>query len=265
MIRPGMRWLSSTTASRKGSKLRISSWRAPCLGICVSHFNRSTAKPSLLLAVDLAERESLRHSAPDFSFFHGIQRAKASAIGHVGCVQCCNQPDRRQPAFVTGDFLEQRSMHLSNSSTRAEQHQSLVSGRRIPPTSGSKWRSFWPISFIRRRRSFSKKWLIGYTARPCDMTSFAAIAPRSSGEPVALPATTLSKTILRVGPLEFDLIERAAKRSGEFAAPPERIGASDDAPAPIGQDELLDKILTIYRAAEPQTHGNRTWASFDSR
>jgi hypothetical protein len=30
---------------------------------------------------------SLRHSAPDFSIFHRIQRAEALVIGHVGCVQ----------------------------------------------------------------------------------------------------------------------------------------------------------------------------------
>ena len=36
---------------------------------------------------DLAEPGSLRHSAPDFSFFHRIQRAKALTVEHVGCVQ----------------------------------------------------------------------------------------------------------------------------------------------------------------------------------
>src|SRR6202522_4343440 len=29
---------------------------------------------------------SLRHPAPDFSFFHRIQRTKAFTVGHVGCV-----------------------------------------------------------------------------------------------------------------------------------------------------------------------------------
>jgi aspartate dehydrogenase len=29
----------------------------------------------------------LRHSVPDFTFFHRIRRAKPSAFGHVGCVQ----------------------------------------------------------------------------------------------------------------------------------------------------------------------------------
>jgi hypothetical protein len=39
------------------------------------------------MAGDLAEPGSLRHSAPDFSFFYRIQRVKPSAIGHVGFVQ----------------------------------------------------------------------------------------------------------------------------------------------------------------------------------
>jgi hypothetical protein len=35
---------------------------------------------------------SLRHSAPDFAFFHRIQRAKAFTVGHVGArMNCCFQ------------------------------------------------------------------------------------------------------------------------------------------------------------------------------
>ena len=49
------------------------------------------------------------------------------------------------------------------------------------------------------------------TSFHCDEL-LAAIEALSSGEPVALPPTTLSKTMLRVGPLELDLIDRAAKR-----------------------------------------------------
>jgi hypothetical protein len=84
----------------------------------------------------LAETASLRHFAPDFSFFHRIQRAKTLAIWHVGCVQCCDTLDRVQPAIVDTEFKDFGAAVNAPAKfiNRPEQHGSFDPESRMPPT-----------------------------------------------------------------------------------------------------------------------------------
>jgi hypothetical protein len=55
-------------------------------GVAIAVFNRST--PGQVFTRRKSGRTGILLAfAPDFSFFHRIQRAKPSAFGHVGCAQ----------------------------------------------------------------------------------------------------------------------------------------------------------------------------------
>jgi hypothetical protein len=120
----------------------------------------------------LAETASLRHFAPDFSFFHRIQRAKALAIWHVGCVQCCDTLDRVPPAIVDTEFKDFGAAVNAPAKfiNRPEQHGSFDPESRMPPTPRMKRRRCWPISCIRWCRANSRTWLIRCADLPRDVT-----------------------------------------------------------------------------------------------
>jgi DNA-binding response OmpR family regulator len=156
-----------------------------------------------------------------------------------------DMPDRPQAAFVRTKrrTSEQRSLHLLNSSTRPGQHRNFVQSTPTPPTSWSTELQTdidgLPILFrflieeapeemqsefvlnnagiysllsstlekiVDRIRGLSQR--NGDSSRP----PLAIVEFISSMRPLAELSAPANQTVLRVGPLELDLLDHTAKR-----------------------------------------------------
>jgi DNA-binding winged helix-turn-helix (wHTH) protein len=158
-------------------------------------------------------------------------------------------PDRVDSAFVATDSKASKprsaSIHLLNAPTRPGQHRSLVRSTQTPPVSRSEMTKlladieglpivvrflvkdllaelqFAAIStgidihlllssalekMIDRMRGSS------LASDELSEQARAAIEPLSSGEPLVRSPAPPNETVLRVGPLELDLLDRTAKR-----------------------------------------------------
>jgi DNA-binding response OmpR family regulator len=157
-------------------------------------------------------------------------------------------PDRAESAFVATDSRASEprsaSIHLLNSSTRDGQHPSAVLSTRTPPTFQNEMAEFLadidgiPILVRFLVKDMSAKMQSDFVSKGADIHSLLAITLEkmvdrmrgssrrsddlskqplaiveiSSREPlVRLPAPP-NETVLRVGPLELDLLDRTAKR-----------------------------------------------------
>jgi DNA-binding response OmpR family regulator len=157
--------------------------------------------------------------------------------------------DRMNSAFVTSEprVSEPRSasIHVLKSSSRPGEHRSDVPSTRMPPTSRNESAELLVdvdgLSILVRflvkdvpaemqSRSVSKDVKIhlllsralekaadrmrGSALRNDDASKqpLSIIESTSAGEPSVAPPATLNETVLRVGPLELDLLDRTAKR-----------------------------------------------------
>jgi DNA-binding winged helix-turn-helix (wHTH) protein len=154
-------------------------------------------------------------------------------------------PGRAEPVFVGTDSraAEPRSasIHLLNSSTRPEQHRSAARNTRMPPTlrneiaellvdvdglpilvrllitdvpadmqSGSASKDADIHSLLSRTLETMVDRMRGSSLRTDD-ASKQPLATSGGEPPVGLPASP-SETVLRVGPLQLDLLDRTARR-----------------------------------------------------
>ena len=124
----------------------------------------------------------------------------------------CDQLNRNRPAFVAVEsvVLQQSS---SNSSTRANRRRRAISGARIPATLLDEMTQLLAEmvhSVVSARLEKMVDQMDGSSLRrgepPTEIESGSG--EDSSGQPAVFP----NETMLRVGPLELDLIDRAAKR-----------------------------------------------------
>ena len=129
-------------------------------------------------------------------------------------IRSCDTLDRMQPAFADTDPgpSEQRSMRSPNSSIRPEQHRRFVPGKRIPTLRDEMAELLTDIihSLVSNKLEKMVDRMRGSSPRRDEPLAMAELG--SSGEPLARLLALLNETVLRVGPLELDLIDRAAKR-----------------------------------------------------
>jgi DNA-binding winged helix-turn-helix (wHTH) protein len=158
-------------------------------------------------------------------------------------------PDRTDAAFIGADsaISEPRSgsMHLLNSSTRSGGHRSAVGSTRLPPRLQNKMTEVLanidglPILVRFHVQDIPAEMQSEFVSRGADIhsllsttlekmvdrmrgscprtdapskTPLAIVELMSSGEPLARLPAPLNQTVLRVGPLELDLLDRSAKR-----------------------------------------------------
>ena len=127
----------------------------------------------------------------------------------------CDTLDRVQPAFADTNprTSEQRSTRSPNSSTKPEQHRSFVAGKRMPPTLRNEMAELLADiihSLVSSKLEKMVDRMRGSSLRRDEPLAIVELG--SSGEPLARLLALLNETVLRVGPLELDLIDRAAKR-----------------------------------------------------
>jgi DNA-binding winged helix-turn-helix (wHTH) protein len=126
----------------------------------------------------------------------------------------CDILDRVQPTLVDTDpeTSEQRSTRSPNSSTRPDQHRNFVPGKRMPPTLRNEMAEL--LADIIHSLVSSK--LEKMVDRMCGSLRrdepLAIVELGSIGDPLARLLAPLKEAVLRVGPLELDLIDRTAKR-----------------------------------------------------
>jgi DNA-binding winged helix-turn-helix (wHTH) protein len=127
----------------------------------------------------------------------------------------CHTLDRMQPAFADIDprTSEQRSTRSPNSSTRSEQHRSFVPGKRMPPTLRNEMAKL--LADIIDSLVSSKLEKMGDRMRGSSLRRdepLSTVELGSIGDSLAWLLALLNEIVLRVGPLELDLIDRSAKR-----------------------------------------------------
>jgi DNA-binding winged helix-turn-helix (wHTH) protein len=127
----------------------------------------------------------------------------------------CEALDRMQAAFADTDprTSERRSTISSNSATRPEQDRSFAPGEQMPPTLRNELAKL--LTDISGSLASSKLGKMVDRMRGSSTPRnepLAMVELESSGESLARLLALLNETVLRVGPLELDLIDRAAKR-----------------------------------------------------
>jgi DNA-binding winged helix-turn-helix (wHTH) protein len=127
----------------------------------------------------------------------------------------CEALDRVQAAFADTDprTAERRSTISSNSATRPEQDRSFAPGEQMPPTLRNELAKL--LTDISHSLASSKLGKMVDRMRGSSTPRnepLAMVELESSGESLARLLALLNETVLRVGPLELDLIDRAAKR-----------------------------------------------------
>jgi len=127
----------------------------------------------------------------------------------------CEALDRMQAAFADTDprTAERRSTISSNSATRPEQDRSFAPGEQMPPTLRNELAKL--LTDISHSLASSKLGKMVDRMRGSSTPRnepLAMVELESSGESLAWLLALLNETVLRVGPLELDLIDRAAKR-----------------------------------------------------
>ena len=127
----------------------------------------------------------------------------------------CEALDRVQAAFADIDprTAERRSTISSNSATRPEQDRSFAPGEQMPPTLRNALAKL--LTDISHSLASSRLGKMVDRMRGSSTPRnepLAMVELESSGESLAWLPALLNETVLRVGPLEPDLIDRAAKR-----------------------------------------------------
>ena len=124
----------------------------------------------------------------------------------------CDQLNRTRPVFVAVESVVSQQS-LSNSSMRANQRPNAISGARIPPTLLDEMTQLLAEmvhSLVSATLEKMVDQMDGSSLRrdepPTEIESGSG--EEWSGRPAVFP----NETMLRVGPLELDLIDRAAKR-----------------------------------------------------
>jgi DNA-binding winged helix-turn-helix (wHTH) protein len=120
-----------------------------------------------------------------------------------------------QPAFADIDprTSGQRSTRLPNSSTKPEQHRSFVRSKRMPPTLRNEMAELLADiinSLVSSKLERMVDRMRGSSLRRGEPRAIAELG--SIGDCLARLLAPLKETVLRVGPLELDLIDRTAKR-----------------------------------------------------
>jgi DNA-binding winged helix-turn-helix (wHTH) protein len=121
--------------------------------------------------------------------------------------------DRMQAAFADTDprTAERRSTISSNSAARPEQDRSFAPGEQMPPTLRNELAKL--LTDISHSSSKLGKMVDRVRGSSTPRNEPLAMGElESSGESLARLLALLNETVLRVGPLELDLIDRAAKR-----------------------------------------------------
>jgi DNA-binding winged helix-turn-helix (wHTH) protein len=126
----------------------------------------------------------------------------------------CDTFDCAQPAFADNDrrTLEQRSMRSPNSSIGPEQHRKVVWSKRIPRLQDEMAERLADImhSLVSSKLEKMGDRMRGSLLRRDEPLAITEL--ELSGEPLARLLALLNETMLCVGPLELDLIDRTAKR-----------------------------------------------------
>jgi DNA-binding winged helix-turn-helix (wHTH) protein len=127
----------------------------------------------------------------------------------------CNTLPRVQLAFASPDLStsKQGSTSITNSATRSEQHRSFVPGRRIPPFLRKDLAEL--LADVIHSLVASELEKISDRIRKSNLGRDEPLTIASSGsseKPLTRPLTSVNDKVLRVGPLELDLIDRTAKR-----------------------------------------------------
>jgi DNA-binding winged helix-turn-helix (wHTH) protein len=128
---------------------------------------------------------------------------------------CGDRLDCMQTAFSDADpkTSEQRSARSLNSSIRSEQHRGVVPGERLPPSLRTEMGKLL-ADIIHSLVSDTLKKMVGGPrgSSPRRDEPLAVTELGLSGEPLSQLLTLLNETVLCVGPLKLDLIDRTAKR-----------------------------------------------------
>jgi DNA-binding winged helix-turn-helix (wHTH) protein len=129
-------------------------------------------------------------------------------------ISSCDTFDRAQPAFANNNrrTLEQRSMRSPNSSIGPEQHRKVVWNKRIPKLQDEMAERLADISHSLASSKLEKMGdrMRGSLLRRGEPPTITEL--ELSGEPLARLLALRNETMLCVGPLELDLIDRTAKR-----------------------------------------------------
>jgi DNA-binding winged helix-turn-helix (wHTH) protein len=137
-----------------------------------------------------------------------------------------NIPGRAKAALVRGDPATSgsASIHFLNSSIRPEQFHDLVHGTRMPSTSWNEIAEIkveidgQPILFRFLAKDVPAEIQSGFVANHADVHSRLAstlekiVEMISHEEALAETPAPPTETVLRVGPLELDLLDRTVKR-----------------------------------------------------
>jgi DNA-binding winged helix-turn-helix (wHTH) protein len=118
----------------------------------------------------------------------------------------CEALDRMQAADTDSRIAERRSTISSNSATRPEQDRSFAPGEQMPPTLRNELAKL--LTDISHSKMVDR---MRGSSTPRN-EPLAMVELESSGKSLARLLALLNETVLRVGPLELDLIDRAAKR-----------------------------------------------------
>jgi DNA-binding winged helix-turn-helix (wHTH) protein len=124
----------------------------------------------------------------------------------------CEVLDRMQAVFADTDPMTavRRSTISSNSATRPEQARSFAPSEQMPPTLRNELAKLLTDSLASSKLGKMVDRMRGSTTPRNE--PLAMVELESSGESLARLLALLNETMLRVGPLELDLIDRAAKR-----------------------------------------------------
>jgi DNA-binding winged helix-turn-helix (wHTH) protein len=125
----------------------------------------------------------------------------------------CEALDRMETAFADTDprTAERRSTISPNSATRPEQDRSFAPGEQMPPTLRNELAKLLTDSLASSKLGKMVDRMRGSSTPRNE--PLAMVQLESSGESLVRLLAILNETVLRVGPLELDLIDRAAKRS----------------------------------------------------
>jgi hypothetical protein len=127
----------------------------------------------------------------------------------------CEALDRMQAALTDTDprTAERRSTISSNSATRPEQDRGFAPGEQMPPRLRNELAKL--LTDISHSLASSKLGKMVDRMRGSSTSRnepLAMVELESSGESLARLLALLNETVLRVGPLELDLIDWVAKR-----------------------------------------------------
>jgi DNA-binding winged helix-turn-helix (wHTH) protein len=162
--------------------------------------------------VDLSGRASANAVPVINQIRPSIPRAGGEDLAMRTHSSSCDQLTRNRPAFVAVESVVSQQSS-SNSSTRANQRCGAISGAQIPPTLLDEMTQLLAEmvhSLVSATLEKMVDQMDGSSLRRDEPPT--EIESGSREDSSARPAVFPNETMLRVGPLELDLIDRAAKR-----------------------------------------------------